>query len=76
MLEAEKKLESKSSKPGHKWKILDGQKIESSTFPPFKGLVLEEDGKQSRAIPLVMKEESQLPNTNKRIQKNSKQINL
>jgi hypothetical protein len=71
MMEGEKskKTISEIESPRHKWKILDGQGIEStSTFPPFRGIVLEEEDIQSKSIPLVLaREESQITNTDKRI---------
>jgi hypothetical protein len=61
----------------HKWKTIYGQQIESaSTFPPFKIIMLEEEEKQSKAIPLVLaREDSQMSSIDKRIQIVSEQIN-
>jgi hypothetical protein len=43
--------------PRHKWKSLEGQTVEStSTFPPFKGIVLEDNNRQVRAVPLMLAE--------------------
>ena len=63
--------------PKHKWKSIDGQQLEStSTFPLFKSILLEEEEKQSKAVPLVLaKEESQMSNTDRRIQVVSEQTN-
>ena len=74
-------MDSESGKgiesPKHKWKSIDEQQLEStSTFPPFKIVLLEEEEKQSKDVPLVLaREESQLSNTDKRIQVVSEQIN-
>jgi len=36
--------------PRHKWKNLDGNKIQSKfIFPPFKGIILEDERKRSKA---------------------------
>ena len=63
--------------PKHKWKSVDGQQLESSsTFPAFKSLLLEEEEKHSKAIPLVLaKEEPQMSYVDKRIQYVLEQIN-
>ena len=55
--------------PKHKWKSIDGKQLESnSTFPLFKSILLEEEEKQSKVVPLVLaKEESQMSNTDRRI---------
>ena len=55
--------------PKHKWKGIDGQQLEStSTFPPFKSALLQEEAKQSKVIPLVLaKEQSQMRNSDKKI---------
>ena len=63
--------------PKHKWKSIDGRQSKSTyTFPPFKSILLEEEEKQSKAIPRVLaKEDSQMSNSDKRIQIVSEQIN-
>jgi hypothetical protein len=68
---------SESPSPKHKWKSIDGSIVESnSTFPPFKGIVLEDNAKQVRAIPLLLSEEAiQLSGIDKRVQSVSEQIN-
>ena len=44
--------------PKHKWKIIDGKQLEStSTFPPFKIILLEKEEKQSKVVPLVLAKE-------------------
>ena len=55
--------------PNNKWKSIDGQQLEStSTFPPFKSILLEKEEKQCKVVPLVLaKEESQMSNTDRRI---------
>jgi hypothetical protein len=79
MMEGEKskKSISKIESPRPKWKRLDGQGIEStSTFAHFRGIILEEEDRQSKAIPLVLaREELQRTNTDKRIQTVSEQVN-
>jgi len=71
MMEGEKRKKaiSEIESPIHKWKSLYGQGIEStSTFPPFKVIVLEEEDKQSKSIPLMPDmEESQVTSTDQRI---------
>jgi hypothetical protein len=63
--------------PKHKWKSIDGNTVESnSTFPPFKGIVLEDNSKQVKAIPLLLSEEAiQLSGIDKRVHSISEQIN-
>jgi len=68
---------SESSTPKHKWKGIDGSIIQSnSVFPPFKGIVLEDNSKQVRAIPLLLSEEAtQLSGIDKRVQSVAEQVN-
>ena len=56
--------------PKHKWKSIEGQTVESnSTFPPFKGIVLEDNNRQVKAVPLLLSEEAiQLSGIYKRVQ--------
>ena len=63
--------------PKHKWKSIDGKQSKSTyTFPPFKSILLEEEEKQSKAIPRVLaKEDSQMSNSDKKIHIFSEQIN-
>ena len=59
----------------HSWSALDGSKIEtSSTFPPYKGIILGEAQKSEKAIPLVLKDDNAL-GIDGRIQKASEQLN-
>jgi len=52
------------------------QTIESnSTFPPFRSIMLEEEHKQSRALPLVLSKEESLNTSDQRIQTMSEQVN-
>jgi hypothetical protein len=61
----------------HKWKSIDGSIVESnSTFPPFKGIVLEDNAKKAKAVLLLLSEEAiQLSGIDKRVQSVSEQIN-
>jgi hypothetical protein len=61
--------ESSESSPKHKWKSIDGKILESnSTFPPFKRIVLEDNSKQVKAVPLLLFEEAiQLSGIDKRV---------
>jgi hypothetical protein len=70
-------MEGGETSPRHKWKSLEGQTVEStSTFPPFKGIVLEDNNRQVRVVPLVLAEEAiQLTGVDKKVQSLSKQIN-
>ncbi|MCQ5273484.1 hypothetical protein NE578_10685, partial [Schaalia odontolytica] len=44
-------MEGGETSPRHKWKSLEGKTIEStSTFPPFKGIVLEDNNRQVRVV--------------------------
>ena len=53
MLEAGKESSSR-----HEWKNLERKLVEStSTFPPFKGIILEDGNKQVRAVPLMLANE-------------------
>jgi hypothetical protein len=56
--------------PKHKWKSLEGQTIESNlSFPPFKGIVLEDNNKQVKAVPLLLSDEvTQLTGVDRRVQ--------
>jgi hypothetical protein len=69
--------ESSENPPKHKWKSIEGQTVESnSTFPPFKGIVLEDNNRQVKAVPLLLSEEAiQLSGIDKRVQSVSEQIN-
>ena len=50
-----------SSAQRHLWTTCDGSKIETtSTFPPYKGILLGEVGSSTKAIPLVLKDDSSL----------------
>jgi hypothetical protein len=65
-----------TSTPGHKWKGIDGKAIESRTnFPPFQGVILENDSTQAKAIPLLPDTGNQLSGIDKRVQSLSEQIN-
>ena len=45
-----------ASSSGHSWTTIDGNKDETSTsFPPFKGIVLGEGQNSANAYPLVQK---------------------
>ena len=62
-------VESSSAK--HSWTTTDGSKIETSTtFPPYKGIVLGEAQNSAKAIPLVIKDDNAL-GIDRRIQKSS-----
>jgi hypothetical protein len=63
--------------PKHKWKIIEGQTVESnSTFPPFKGIVLEDNNRQVKTVPLLLSEEAiQLSGIDKRVYSIAEQIN-
>jgi hypothetical protein len=51
--------ESSEIPPKHKWKSKEGQTVESnSTFPPFKGIILEDNNRQVKAVPLLLSEEA------------------
>jgi hypothetical protein len=69
--------ETSEISPKHKWKSIEGHTVESnSTFPPFKGIVLEDNNKQVKAVPLLLSEEAiQLSGIDKRVQSVSEQIN-
>ena len=69
--------ESSEIPPKHKWKSIEGHTVESnSTFPPFKGIVLEDNNKQVKAVPLLLSEEAiELSRIDKRVQSVSEQIN-
>jgi hypothetical protein len=65
-----------SSTPGHKWKSTDGNTLESKTpFPPFQGILLENDSQQARATPLLIDTGNQLSGIDKRVQNVSEKIN-
>jgi predicted dienelactone hydrolase len=55
----------------------DGQTTETDfPFPPFKGVILGEEEKQTKATPLMIhKEESQQTNSEKRLQSVFEQLN-
>jgi hypothetical protein len=61
----------------HEWKSLEGKTVEStSTFPPFKGIILEDNNRQVKAIPLMLAEEAtQLSGIEKRVQSITEQVN-
>jgi hypothetical protein len=63
--------------PKHKWKSLEGQTVESSsTFPPFKGIVLEDNNRQVRAVPLLLSDEAtQLTGVDRKVQSLAEQLN-
>lgn len=64
-----------SSTTQHSWYALDSSKIEtSSTFPPYKGIILGEAQNSTKAIPLVLKDDNAL-GIDGRIQKASEQLN-
>jgi len=67
----------KESPSQHEWKSLEGKTVEStSTFPPFKGIVLEDNNRQVKAVPLTLAEEAtQLSGVEKRVQSLSEQVN-
>lgn len=45
----------------HAWTALDGSKVETpTTFPPYKGIVIEENQNVAKAIPLVQKDDNAL----------------
>jgi len=69
--------ESFENSPKHKWKSIEGQTVESnSTFPPFKGIVLEDNNRQVKVVPLLLSEEAiQLSGIDKKVQSVSEQIN-
>lgn len=63
-----------SSTVQHSWSALDGSKIEtSSTFPPYKGIILGEAQNSAKAITLILKDDNAL-GIDGRIQKASKQL--
>jgi hypothetical protein len=53
----------------HEWKNLEGKTVEStSTFPPFKGIILEDSNRQVKAIPIMLVDEAtQLSGIEKRV---------
>jgi len=63
--------------PRHKWKSLEEQTVEStSNFPPFKGIVLEDNNRQVRVVPLMLADEAtQLLGVDNKFQSLSEQIN-
>ena len=64
-----------STSTQHSWSALDGSKIEtSSTFPPYKGIILGEAQNSAKAIPLVLMDDNAL-GSDGRIQKASEQLN-
>lgn len=66
-------VESPSAK--HSWTSTNGSKIETSTtFLPYKGIVLGETQNSSKAIPLVLEDAGTL-GISGRIQNVSEQIN-
>ena len=54
----------------HEWKNLEGKPVEStSTFPPFKGIILEDGSKQARVVPLMLADEvAQLSGLERKVQ--------
>jgi hypothetical protein len=65
-----------SSTPGHKWKTIEGNTVESkTTFPPFQGIVLENDSQHAKATPLLIDTGNQLSGIDKRVQNVSEQLN-
>ena len=68
--------ESSENTPKHKWKSIECQTVESnSTFPPFKGIVLEDNNRQVKAVPLLLSEEAiHLSSIDKRVQSVAEQI--
>jgi hypothetical protein len=65
-----------SSAPGHKWKSLDGQTVESkTTFPPFQSILLESDSQTAKAAPLLIDTGNQLSSIEKQVQNVSEQFN-
>ena len=43
----------------HEWKNLEGKTVKSTTtFLPFKGIILEDSNRQVKAIPLMLANES------------------
>jgi hypothetical protein len=58
-------------------KNLEGKPVEStSTFPPFKGIILEYGSKQARDVPLMLEDEAaQLSGLERKVQSMSEQIN-
>jgi hypothetical protein len=56
--------------PRHKWKILEGKTVESnSNFPSFKGIVLEDNNRQVRAVPLLLADDAtQMTGVDKKVQ--------
>ena len=75
MMHAEPSKEVENSK--HKRKSLDGKQLEStSTFPPFKSILLEEEDRQFRAVPLARaRDEPHMTNIEKKNQGVSGQVN-
>ncbi len=70
-------ISTKSSSPSskHQWAPSDDTNIESSsTFPPYKGIILEDTGKVGRAVPLALINDFAL-GIDGRVQKVSEQIN-
>ena len=64
-----------STSAQHSWFALDFSKIEtSSTFPPYKGIILGEAQNSAKAIPLIFKDDNAL-GIDVRIQKTSEQLN-
>ena len=55
--------------PKHKWKSLEGQTVESNlTFPPFKGIVLEDNNRQVKVVSLLLSNEvTQLTGVDRRV---------
>lgn len=48
-----------ASSSSHSWSAIDGSKIETSTtFPPFKGIVLGEGQHSAKAYPLIQKDDT------------------
>jgi len=62
---------SSSSINKNAWTTLDGSRIETpSTFPPYKGIIIQENQNAAKAIPLVQKDDNAL-GIDGRIQKSS-----
>jgi hypothetical protein len=76
MFEAGKEKTQESSSQ-HEWKSLEGKSVEStSTFPPFKGIILEDGGKQAIYVPLMLAYEvAQLYGLEKKVQFVCEQVN-
>ena len=48
-----------ASSSKHSWSSIDGSSIETTTtFPPFKGIVIGEAPNSAKAIPLVQKDDN------------------